>query len=447
MHGLNYYQYNINKLDFHNPISGQWSLAIRNQRINGILKTLDNKKNFQLRTFQKKINDVIYPISIVGKTDKGVISLVNNSYSGMDSNNQTNVNSFRYRTNDIFVGGKVESLDKKLFKDVQLTLNTNWFKEHLKEQISEDKLEVSLFDNDLKFDYGDYEINFSRLSLINDRAFELSIKSDSIIRIVSKKGLKSFNDFWVMANKVRNFVAFSTNSKIVFTSLLLKRTRVELPIRYYGKIVDEDAQSSLDFRVLLNFSEIETNKGIFEKWLSLNDRYPTLCQLYMANTGNNDQYIESIFMNYATALDSYTYERKDLDNVIIDKNSYKKDILPNLQSVIDKSTNLSNPEKDDFRGELRQLNSRSFRARLSSLFSKIENSIKEFHKKPEQLITRIKDTRNDIAHGELIDDSEGLLGLTYFTQYVIMALILSELGFEEQIIIKKLKSVVRYRYF
>ena len=314
----------------------------------------------------------------------------------------------------------------------------NWIdKDSLDVVLENDSTIINHTENKISYKYNemniDFLIEFNRSIKFNS----FSIKKEYSIQIDSETGIH-FMEILKIIRSLKNFLTFTmynpTNLKNITCSV--NETVKPLKINIYSKLLDYTPTELNRINILLKFSDIESEKDIFERWFKINEKYKPLFDIYFMNFSDNIT-IEYQLLSYTQALEGYMRKNEIFKDNFMNSEDYES-VKKELNEYIDNSI-MESGQKDSWRNKIEFGNEVSLRKRLKDLIRYLDDfdiTKKIINGKFNEFIDNVVYIRNYYTHYSHNNkpDVNNLINTTFNLRLLIELCILNELNFDEEFI-------------
>lgn len=271
----------------------------------------------------------------------------------------------------------------------------------------------------------------------NSGSYEYSMFESSQM-IIDLPHDMSFEECWkAYIHPLRNFMTIST-TKPNFPTLVkgkLAGPKSDNTNRGYVKILfglsnRRERESGLSPGEML-FGRLQAGsklQQVLDNWFRISAELEPVCDLLFGTEYNQAMYTSQRFLNLVQGLEAYHRRR------------FPNEVLPAEQhrSRVDEVVNAAPKEHQAWLKEaLRWSNEPSLKQRLVQIFERVGQCVSALIPDGERFIRRVRDTRNYLTHFDpsLADRAargQDLYRLTLQVRYLLIAVILQDIGFSEQ---------------
>ncbi len=316
-----------------------------------------------------------------------------------------NINE-EYFINYIFIGTHFISKKDISFKNIQVEYSyiDQWIKNSFIEIELPKDYEKENYDlvykikkpSSFKVVNENFDIIFFNFIHTERNLKNLKISRKEIVEFSSKN-----NDLLYYFDKIfypfENFLTFIIGQKIhsrKITGKLVENDKNKIEIIYKPRFYDDEEITVNPYYFKLKFPDIKDKINEYiNKWYEMSEEYKSLFELYFANKYNDSGYLETKFLYYMQAIESF--HRKKYVGKYDEKDEFielKKEFLSSSKKIVEEDF------MDKINSDLYYINGYTLKARLEEIFKKYDEIKYIKNLENEEFIKKAKDTRNYLTH-------------------------------------------------
>jgi len=255
------------------------------------------------------------------------------------------------------------------------------------------------------------------------------------------------DQFFSAVHHMRNFLSLATGNAVSILSLTGENKEVDYyePVQiFYREDLSNERLFSKPFFPFDYKSISERPEFYLQNWFNLVDNLKPTYDLYFGTIYNPYLYPTHEFLSLAQALESYC--SKNVDNDIMPEDLFEETLSKMLEIV----NVLPRPYRQQIRPKAQYgMNRKSLRTKLKELFQKHGNLFRSFIPDKNEFIGKVVDTRNYYTHysPELEEKAVKIIDIPFLSQklrYVLIAILLKEIGFDNGLIDHALRMYMRF---
>ena len=247
---------------------------------------------------------------------------------------------------------------------------------------------------------------------------------------------------------VRNFLSLATGNRISILSVTGKNKNVDefetIQISYREEISDETLFSPPFFP--FNYGSIsERLQYYLQNWFNIIENLKPTYDLFFGTTYNPHLYPNHEFLSFAQAIESY--HSRIFDNNIMPVDLFKEPLSQMLKMISDLPQEYQQQliPKAKF-----NMNRKTLRTKLKELFEEYDGLFAPFINNEDEFVGKVVDTRNYYTHypPELETRAAKITDLPILSQklrFILIAILLREIGFDNRFIAQALGRYLRFR--
>lgn len=432
---------------------GTWWIPNNNNEIYGKLK-FDAQNGAELKTighFKNEIDELDlkrYEI-ILGKTDKGPITLLNSieNKSHVGYINKTNL-----YVKIILIGHLFEKKEDIKFKKVSFSFL------NLDEWANLSGIHKKLGNNYPIFYFKrpqpisakvqDLKIHIRFLGYNKIDQFNAEIRQKTVFVIENINEIE-LNDFiFNLGSQIRNFLTLGIGKATVPTDIQAwTLDDKDLKVYYRTNSFNKKYENILNRDMFFSLDDIENFEIIIKNWLIDYDKLRPVYSAYFGTVTNSKMFLEQEFLSLIQALESY--HRRMMGGAYMDKDDYKP-YAESLYSQI--SSDISSSHRSSLKNRIKYGYEFSLRKRLKEIIEKYNSIASPIISNKEHFIEDVVNTRNYFTHLDDNGKESAVLGildldkLTRKIKFLLEICFLEELGFEFERIQELTLNDTRYNY-
>lgn len=257
---------------------------------------------------------------------------------------------------------------------------------------------------------------------------------------------KTFEELKLYIRKVRDFYTLAIGAPInvpksVFTKVVNDKKNPNINFDYYQKSKYKNSVPTFlqARRMLINYDFIKDfSQDVFTNWFNKYDELKFLMNNYFGSLYNEFKYVEDKFIDFVFSIEVFhraNYEGFDLKN---------DDYLKIRDRVMDCVQNPS--DKQWLESRLKKYTENTLYSRLSHILELYEGSLNELIEDNELFLLQVVETRHYHVHSFVknnefvVKDVVKLSRITRKLEIIIQAILMVELGFDQDAINERLKK-------
>lgn len=253
-------------------------------------------------------------------------------------------------------------------------------------------------------------------------------------------------EFFSAMHHIRSFLSLGTGNRISVLEIIGTRDsdhkRVQI---FYRREIPDEKLFSYPFFPFQYKSVSEHFESYLRNWFNIVENFEPTYDLFFGVLDNPHLYPNHTFLSLTQALESYlskTLERTIMSDELFDE--LKLEMLKTLDALPQEYKQQLKP-KVEF-----DMNRRSFRTKLRELFERYGSLFSLFIDDKDDFIRKVVDTRNYYTHysPELEERAVKMEELPFLSQnlrFILIVILLKEIGFDNKLIEQTLRKYMRFR--
>ena len=250
---------------------------------------------------------------------------------------------------------------------------------------------------------------------------------------------------------IRNFLSLATGNRVSMLDINGRNRNIDQheTIQIFFPRREEISDEALFSHHFFPFhfeSISEHPEFYFKNWFDIIENFEPTYDLYFGTMYNPYLYPTHTFLSLAQALESYL--SRTLDNNILPDELFKEELLPKFLSMISEIPETNCQQQLEPKAKF-DMNRKSFRTKLKELLEEY-GDLFFFIDKKEEFVGKVVDTRNYYTHysPDLEKRAVEIADLPFLSQklrYILIVILLREIGFVDSLIERILRRYRRYR--
>lgn len=331
-----------------------------------------------------------------------------------------------------------EWLGKRLFK-FERRKNEEGLREHILKLTMPNAKKIDLDKLKISIGYG-FSTHMAWLKPKFEATVGVSIEVDDKMHI---------DNFYKIVYHIRNFLSLSTGNPISILSITGRNENIDKYKRiqmFYRKEPAGEELFSQPFFPIQYKSISEHLESYLQNWFDIVENVKPTYDLFFGTIYNPHLYLNHTFLSLAQALESYL--NRTSDSEIMPTESFE-DVKNHMLEIIGE---IPEEYKQQFEPKVKSgMNRKSFRKKLKEMFKEeYSNLFVSFIDKKDEFIGKVVDTRNYYTHysPELevrAVKREDLPILSQNLRFILIVILLKEIGFNDKLIRHALAQYMRFR--
>lgn len=259
---------------------------------------------------------------------------------------------------------------------------------------------------------------------------------------------QEFDEIWRIFNNTKNFISLFSGQVANINSMSVNykelEENIDVNILFNKRKASPDNNHKIyPYKMITTFNQLPNPKNLLNNWFDNADFFSLLFGLYFSSKDNPHRYITDYFLSLTQAIDTYHIRKNEREYIEINEfNKLKEKFLEVIK-------NLPKNEREHFVTKVKYMNNKSLRLKLREIgksFDYLKGILNIFD---EDSIAKIVDTRNYYTHYDPEDELKAipiseLYNYIKELRFLILAIILSELGLPEEEIIKYINNALMW---